>query len=113
MQNHFITKKQLTELLYQMVVDVTFSMLYKRVNPKCLHCNKSKSSWRGLSNCPICGNPLDSERFANAKITYDSNINGNLFQYFDTDVNENRNCRIENIIKFTINDANYFIINID
>ena len=113
MHNHFITPKKLTELLYQMVVDVTFSMLYKRVNPKCLHCNKSKSSWRGLSHCPVCGNPLDSERFANAKITYDSNINGNLFQYFDTDVNENRNCRIENIIKFTINDVNYFVINID
>lgn len=67
MSQKVITIAEIPNLIDQVRDGQIFSLIFNRVAPKCVACEKSDRKWIELSHCPICGTPLSHERFTRAQ----------------------------------------------
>lgn len=113
MAKKFVREQELYELVKSVIGrNTNFDMLYERVAPKCVKCNKSSKEWREnkVEFCPYCGEVLEYEKRASVVATGENCIKNNCFNYYDVDGKGMRNCRVLNIKHIHFEDDDYFII---
>lgn len=129
--------KQVVEFLRNVAKDKIFSMIYKRIAPKCASCGKSNKKWEGIDVCPHCGGQIMKYRFATCKLgvtdpkhttkpgegkfkgeSFEDALADGRLKYFDMNVeNEDgtkgnyRQCKIENIREIRTNGQVYWVKN--
>ena len=131
----FVKSAEVNALIASLNKGEIFSLFFERVAPKCLSCNKSNKKWKGLTHCPICGEPLSLERESMGQKGIENpadkadkpNGNGvsaelaeelwNVLKYYDMNAVSNngvkgayRSCRIDNIKRITFRHTDYYVI---
>lgn len=105
--NNFVEKIDFLRWFFDNVkINDTFTLYYKRVKPKCLHCNKSYASGE---ICPVCLQKLQTDKTVDCIYTDECGIQGNLFLHCENNGNYRR-CRIHNIMFIRFADKNFFLI---
>jgi hypothetical protein len=109
-KNNFVKRNEFMNwFVNNLTSDDIFTLNYIRVNPKCLHCNKSNADWKGLEYCPKCNKKLQTDKTANCSWTIRTNINGHLFNHYEIAIG-NRSCRINNILMVSYRNKNFFLV---
>ena len=129
----FITPSEVVSLVKSVKHGQFFSMVFRRVAPKCTACGKSNKKWWGFTHCPECGAPLSFERETLAQTGVHNPSNTDItpkgvgetaqealacgrIKYFDPQVqNPNgtlggyRQCAAVNVLKLKVGGEEYIV----